>query len=200
MLFTLGKLKLGAIMFANILSRYWQMTLVRGIFWILFGLVTLAQPALSLVALTLLVGALFLVDGVTNIVSAIGGRKEQENWWVLLLVGLAGIGVGILTFLNPAITGLALLFYIAIWAIATGLLEIAAAIRLRKEIQGEFWLILAGILSVAFGVLLMARPAAGALAVLWLIGAYALGFGIVLVILSVQARGFAKRLATSPSV
>jgi len=199
-LFTLGKLKLGAIMFANILSRYWQMTLVRGIFWILFGLVTLAQPALSLVALTLLVGALFLVDGVTNIVSAVGGRREQENWWVLLLVGLAGIGVGILTFLNPAITGLALLFYIAIWAIATGLLEIAAAIRLRKEIQGEFWLILAGILSVAFGVLLMARPAAGALAVLWLIGAYALGFGIVLVILSVQARGFAKRLATSPSV
>jgi uncharacterized membrane protein HdeD (DUF308 family) len=187
-------------MFANILSRYWGMTLLRGVFWILFGLIIVMQPALSLVTLTVLVGALFLVDGVTNVVSAIGGRNEQENWWVLLLVGLAGIGVGVLTFLNPAITGLALLFYIAIWAIATGLLEISAAIRLRKEIEGEFWMILAGIVSVAFGVLLIARPAEGALAVLWLIGAYAIGFGVILVVLAVRARGFAKRLAAAHTV
>jgi uncharacterized membrane protein HdeD (DUF308 family) len=181
-------------MFAKILSTYWWMTLIRGILWVLFGIFVFAEPGISLLTLTLYVGALFLVDGVANMVSAIGGRKEQEHWWLLLLAGLAGVGVGLLTFMNPAITGLALLFYIAIWAIATGLLEIGAAIRLRREIQGEFWLILAGLVSVGFGVLLVARPIQGALAVLWIIGTFAIAFGVILVVLAIRARGFVKRL------
>jgi uncharacterized membrane protein HdeD (DUF308 family) len=128
------------------------------------------------------------------VVTAIGGRKEHENWWVLLLAGLAGAVLGILTFFNPGLTALALLFYIAIWAIATGLLEIVAAIRLRKEIEGEFWMALGGLASVAFGMLLVARPGAGALAVLWLIAAYAVVYGATLIMLAFKARGFAKRL------
>jgi uncharacterized membrane protein HdeD (DUF308 family) len=112
----------------------------------------------------------------------------------MLLAGLAGVALGVLTFFNPAVTALALLFYIAIWAIATGLLQIVTAIRLRKEIEGELWLALGGAASVAFGLLLIARPGQGAMAVLWLIAAFAIAYGIILVILALKARGFAKRV------
>src|SRR5262245_19261956 len=105
-------------MLAELLSRYWWMTLLRGVVWILFGLIAFVAPGISLVALTLTFGALALVDGIANIVSAIGGRRENDTWWVLLLAGLCGVGVGILTFLAPAVTAIALLFYIAFWAIA----------------------------------------------------------------------------------
>jgi uncharacterized membrane protein HdeD (DUF308 family) len=181
-------------MLAKILSRYWWMTLVRGAIWILFGIVIFTQPLISLVALTLTFGAFAFVDGVGNAVSAIGGRRENETWWVLLLAGLCGIGVGLLTFFSPGLTALALLFYIATWAIATGLLEILAAIRLRKEIEGEFWLALSGLVSIAFGVLLMARPGAGALSVLWLIAGFAIAFGVTLIVLAFKVRGFTDRV------
>ena len=117
-------------------------------------------------------------------ITAIGGRSENESWWALLLAGLAGIGIGVLTFYNPAITALTLQVLIAMWAVSTGLLQVVAAIRLRKEIQGELWLVAAGLLSIAFGVLLVARPVVGALAVLWIIGSYAVLFGIVLIALA----------------
>lgn len=182
-------------MLANILSRYWWLTLLRGIAWVLFGVLVFAQPAITLFALTLLFGAFVLVDGVVNVANAIAGRKEQENWWLLLLVGLAGVGVGILALMSPSLTALALLFYIAIWAIATGLLEIVAAIRLRKEIRGEFWLVLAGLVSVAFGVLLISRPDTGVLAVLWLLGSFAIALGVILIVLSLRARTFIDRIA-----
>jgi uncharacterized membrane protein HdeD (DUF308 family) len=182
------------IMIANILSTYWWTTLLRGIVWILFGLAVFANPAVSLVALTLYVGVLLLLDGFSNIVEAIAGRKEQEHWVLILLIGLAGVCVGIATFANPGITSLALLFYIAVWAISTGLLEIAAAIRLRREITGEWWLVGAGVISVAFGVLLIAHPGAGALAILRMIATFAILFGVMLLVLAIRARGFAARL------
>jgi uncharacterized membrane protein HdeD (DUF308 family) len=113
----------------------------------------------------------------------------------MLLRGLLGIGVGILAFVEPGVVALAVLFYIAIWAIATGMLEIATAIRLRREIEGEWLLILSGLISVVFGVVLIARPGSGALALLWLIASFAVAFGVVLVILAFKARGFARRVA-----
>jgi uncharacterized membrane protein HdeD (DUF308 family) len=122
------------------------------------------------------------------IVGAIRGGGRQP-WWLLVLEGLVGIGIGVLTLVAPGVTALALLFYIAIWAIATGVLQIAAAIALREEIEGEWLLGLGGLASVLFGALLVARPGAGALAVLWLIGAWALVFGVLLVILSFRVRG-----------
>jgi uncharacterized membrane protein HdeD (DUF308 family) len=182
----------GAV-FANILSRYWWMTLLRGVIWIAFGIMLFTQPGVSLATLMLLFGAFVLADGIGTVITAFGGRGEHENWWVLLLAGLAGIGIGLLTFYNPAITALTLQLLIAMWAVSTGLLQIVAAIRLRKEIQGEFWLVAAGLLSVAFGVLLVARPVAGALAVLWFIGGYAVVFGVALIALALRVRGFAKR-------
>ena len=113
----------------------------------------------------------------------------------MLLEGLVGVGIGLLTFFAPSITALALLFYIAIWAIATGILEIAAAIRLRKEIDNEWLLLLAGLASAVFGVLLAAQPAVGALALLWLIGSYAIVFGVLLLILAIKVRGFVPKLS-----
>ena len=182
---------------ATILHRGWWLMLLRGIVAIAFGVLTWMQPAISAVALVLLFGAFAFADGVLSTWAAIAGRAEHEYWWLVLLRGLLGIGVGILAFVEPGVVALALLFYIAIWAIATGVLEIAAAIRLRREIQGEWLMILSGLLSVVFGVVLVARPGAGALALLWLIAAFAIAFGVVLVILAFKARGFARRVATA---
>ena len=182
-------------MLANILARYWWTMLLRGLAWILFGIVVLAMPAISLLALTLAFGALSLIDGVSHVVSAIGGRNEHEHWWLLLVAGLAGIAIGLLTFVSPGLTALVLLFYIAGWAIATGIAQVVAAIRLRQEIEGEFWLALAGLVSVAFGVLLLLRPGAGALAVLGIIAAYAIVAGVALVALAFSARAFGKPVA-----
>jgi len=184
-------------MLANILSRYWWLTLLRGLIWILFGIVVFTQPTISLVTLTLTFGVFALVDGISNVMHAIGGHRNNEHWWILLLIGLCGIGIGLLTFPKPAITTLVLLFYVAIWAIGTGLLEIVAAIHLRKEIHGEFWLALARLLSIAFGMLLVARPAAGVLSVLWLIAGYATAFGVMLVVLAFRVRGVGSRFAAA---
>ena len=184
-------------MLSTILSRYWWTTLFRGIVWILFGLIVFAQPALTLVTLTLLVGAFLIVDGLARIVSGIGGHRTSEHWWVLLLTGAAGLAVGILTFVDPAMTALALLLYLAVWAIATGLLEIAIAIQVRREITGEGWLVLSGLLSVAFGVLLIARPGVGILSVLLLIAAYAIAFGVLLIGLSFRMRRLLREVTVA---
>lgn len=173
---------------ASILSRRWWVLLLRGLVAIAFGVVSWVQPGISLAALVLLFGGYSLADGLLNAWMAVEGRRDHEHWWVLFLEGLLGIVVGVLTFLAPALTTLALLFYIAIWAIATGVLEIVAAIRLRKEIDNEWLLVLAGLASVVFGTLLMAQPAAGALALLWLIASYAIVFGVLLVVLSFKVR------------
>jgi len=174
------------------LSRNWWVLLLRGLVAIAFGVLVWFQPGISLAALVLLFGAYSAADGILGVWTAIAERKEREHWGLLLILGLLGIGIGILTFLVPGITALALLFYIAIWAVATGVLEIVAAIRLRKEIEGEWLLILGGLVSVVFGVILMAQPLAGALAVLWLIAIYAVIFGVLLVILAFRVRNFGK--------
>ena len=178
---------------AGILSRNWWLILLRGFIAIIFGFLTWFQPEISLTALVFLFGVYALADGVIGAWVAITGRKEHEDWWVLFLWGLLGIGAGILTFLAPSITALILLFYIAIWAVATGVLEIVAAIRLRKEIKGEWLLILGGLVSVVFGVFLISQPDAGILALLWLIAAYAVTFGILLVSLALRVRVFGKQ-------
>jgi len=184
--------KLAAILFRN-----WWVLLVRGLVAIAFGVLVWFQPEISLAALVLLFGAYSMADGILGVWTAIAERKEREHWALLLLEGLLGIGIGILTFLVPGITALALVFYIAIWAVATGVLEIVAAIRLRKEIEGEWLLILSGLVSVVFGVILIAQPGVGALAVLWLIATYAIVFGVLLVILAFKARSFVSEAARS---
>jgi uncharacterized membrane protein HdeD (DUF308 family) len=129
-----------------------------------------------------------LVDGVFAIISAFTNRAGPERWWVLLLEGLVGIAAGIITFLLPGVATIVLIYVIAFWAILTGVFEISAAIRLRKEIQGEWMLALGGILSIVFGMLLLFFPTAGELTVTWLIGIYAILFGIVLLGLGLRLR------------
>src|SRR5258707_1554929 len=134
------------------------------------------MPGITLVVLVVMFGAYARVDGIVTGVMAIRNRKEQSNWWMWLLLGLVSIAAGVVTFVYPGITAISLFYVIVAWAITSGVLEVILAIELRKAIQGEWLLVLDGILSVAFGILLVARPAAGALAVLWLIGIYAIAF------------------------
>ena len=173
---------------AAALGRNWWLLLVRGLVAIVFALLTWAQPGVSLAALVLVFGIYVLADGLLGVWSAIAKRRDNRHWWLLLLWGLVGIVVGVMTFIMPGITGLVLLMYIAAWAVITGVLQIVAAIRLRKEIKGEWLLILSGLVSVAFGVLLFLQPGAGALAVAWIIAAYALIFGVLMVLLAFKVR------------
>ena len=171
------------------LARNWWALALRGLFAVLFGLLAFAWPGLTLAALVLLFGAYALVDGVFALVAAVRAAEAHERWWWFVLEGLAGIAAGLLTFVWPGITALVLLYLIAWWAVITGVLEIAAAIRLRNEISGEWALALGGVASVVFGFLLLFRPGAGALAVVWLIGIYALLFGVLLLMLAFRLRG-----------
>ena len=173
---------------AAALGRNWWLLLVRGLVAIAFALLTWAQPGVSLAALVLVFGIYVLADGLLGVWSAIAKRRDNRHWWLLLLWGLVGIVVGVMTFIMPGITGLVLLMYIAAWAMITGVLQIVAAIRLRKEIKGEWLMILSGLVSVAFGVLLFLQPGAGALAVAWIIAAYAFIFGVLMVLLAFKVR------------
>ena len=173
---------------AAALGRNWWLLLLRGLVAIVFALLTWAQPGVSLAALVLVFGIYVLADGLLGVWSAIAKRRDNRHWWLLLLWGVVGIVVGVMTFIMPGITGLVLLMYIAAWAVITGVLQIVAAIRLRKEIKGEWLLILSGLVSVAFGVLLFLQPGAGALAVAWIIAAYAFIFGVLMVLLAFKVR------------
>jgi uncharacterized membrane protein HdeD (DUF308 family) len=170
------------------LAKAWWLVLLRGIAGILFGILAFVWPGLTLVTLIMLYGAYALVDGVFALVAAFtGAAKPAPTWW-LVVVGLLGILAGIVTFLWPGVTALVLVFFIGGWAIAHGIFEIIGAIQLRKEIDNEWWLILAGALSVIFGVMVLIAPGTGALALIWVIGAYSIVFGAMLVGLSLRLR------------
>ena len=173
----------------NVLARNWWALALRGLFAVLFGLLAFAWPGLTLAALVILFGAYALVDGVFALLAAVRAAEAHERWWLFVLEGLAGIAASLITFMWPGITALVLLYLIAWWAVITGIFEIAAAIRLRKEISGEWVLVLSGAVSVIFGLVLLFRPGVGALAVIWLIGAYALVFGALLSMLAFRLRG-----------
>ena len=180
-----------AVADVDVLVRNWWVVLLRGIAAILFGLFTFFAPAISLAALVILFGAYAFVDGALAIASALRGRdRSSQPWGLLLLHGVAGIAAGLITLFMPGITALALLYLIASWALVTGVLEIAGAIRLRKAIEHEWLFVLGGIASVALGVLLMLFPADGALALVLWIGAYAFVFGALLVALSFRLRSW----------
>ena len=175
--------------FADVLSRGWLAILFRGVIAILFGIFAWMEPRISARTLTLVFGAYVLFDGLLGVWSAILGRRG--HWLLLLLWALVGVAVGFITLTNPLITAVALIFYIGGWAVATGVFEIAAAIRLRKEIEGEWRLILGGVLSVLFGAFLFIRPGVGALGIIWLIGSYAFVFGVALVVFAFKVRSLA---------
>jgi uncharacterized membrane protein HdeD (DUF308 family) len=172
------------------LTSGWWLFLLRGILAVLFGIFALISPLAAFGALVLVFGVWAFIDGIDALAMSISGWRS----WQFLVAGLVGIGVGILTFFRPGFTAFALYAAIAAWSIARGILEIAVAIELRKAIKGELWMVLAGITSLLFGVLLILLPAAGVLALAWLIGVYALIFGLMMIALSVRLRGVHKRV------
>ena len=185
---------IGVAVFIDVdtLVRNWWVVLLRGIAGIIFGVLTFLWPQISLLVLVLLFGAFAFADGVLAIISALRGGRANDRWWVLLLQGLAGVVAGLIVLLWPEISALALIYVIGAWALITGGFEIAAAIRLRKVITGEWLLILSGVLSVALGVLLFLFPGPGALALTLLIGAYAFISGVLLSFLAFKLRSWAR--------
>jgi uncharacterized membrane protein HdeD (DUF308 family) len=169
------------------LGRNWWLLVLRGIAAIIFGVLAFMWPGLTLFTLVIFWGAFALVDGVLALAAAIMGGNPTPRWW-LAIVGITGVLAGILTFAWPGITALLLLVFIATWAIVLGIFEIAGAIRLRKEIEGEWLLILNGALSVLFGLVLLWRPGVGALAVVWIIGTYAILVGIIYIAFGLKLR------------
>jgi uncharacterized membrane protein HdeD (DUF308 family) len=172
----------------QILASNWDLFLVRGILAILFGIGILLLPAITVIVLVVMFGAYALVDGIILSVIAIKDRKEHSDWWLLLLTGLVNIAAGVVSFGWPGITAISLFYLIVAWAIATGISEVIFAIRFHKEIEGEWLMVVNGLVSVGFGILLIAQPVAGVLAVLWLIGSYAIAYGVMLLVLAFRLR------------
>ena len=177
------------------LTKYGWVLVIRGVLAVALGVFAFVWPQETIAALVLVFGAIALTDGIIAVGASIAGHSLTPYWWVLLLQGLLGIGVGLVTLFNPAITAVALLIYIAIWAIGVGVLQVVAAVRLRHDITGEWWIALGGIASGAFGVLLMWHPAVGALAVLWLIGSFALVCGVMLLLGGFDVRRLHKQVS-----
>jgi uncharacterized membrane protein HdeD (DUF308 family) len=166
---------------------------LRGLLAIVFGVLALIWPGLTAVALVFMFAAYAILDGVLTIAAAVRNRMENDRWWLGLLEGVVSIAAGVIAFLFPTLAAITLLFVIAIWAIITGLLEIAAAIRLRREIDNEWALGLTGVVSIVLGVIMILNPGAGLIGLVWAIAGYAIIFGILMIALAVRV----SRLANS---
>ena len=177
---------------ARALATHWSSLAIRGVCALLFGIVAFMMPGLTLTTLVLIWGIYALIDGG---LALIAGFKAKI--WSLVFLGLVGVLAGIGAFIYPGMTALVLLYFIAVWAIVTGVLAIVTAIRLRKEITGEWALGLAGLLSLLFGAMLIARPGDGALTIIYLIAAYAVAFGILLLILAFRLKSLPERVAAA---
>src|SRR5256884_8939599 len=164
-------------MLTETLKRHWWVPVLRGILAILFGIIAFAYPGLTAATLVIFFGAWVLVDGVFRIIAAIGHRASDPEWGFHLIIGILGIIVGLLAFHAPGVTALALVIYIAAWALMTGATEIALAIKMRREIKGEWFLILMGLASIIFAAFLLWNPLAGAAALIWVIAWDAGGIG-----------------------
>jgi uncharacterized membrane protein HdeD (DUF308 family) len=162
----------------RMLARDWWLFALRGVAAIVFGVLALIWPGPTLEVLVILFGAYVLVDGISLLVAlARGDVPARRHAWAVAIMGLLGIAVGIATFVWPGATALTLLYLVAFWSITMGIFQVAAAIALRREVEGEAWMAVGGILSIVFGVLLVAAPGSGLLALVWLLGIYAILFG-----------------------
>ena len=170
----------------TLVQNWWLFTL-RGVLGIIFGCIALIFPGPTMLSLVIVFSAYMLVDGVTGIISAVRAMRRRDRWGLLVFEGLLNIATGIIAFLWPGITVLAFVLLVAAWAIVSGALMTAAGFRLNIE-HGRWWLILGGLLSLAYGALLIATPLIGAIVLTWWLGAYALAFGVALVIFSFKLR------------
>lgn len=170
------------------LAKWWWTLVVRGVIAIVFGLLAFAAPAFGIAMLVALFAVWALIDGVGSLLTGIRTRGRDRSWWIEMLEGVVGVAVGLVALLLPGFAAEVLVRLIAIWSIVTGVIEIALAIRLRRVLEGEIWLALAGVASVLFGGLILLFPAAGALSLVWLIGSFAIAFGAFLIMLGWRLR------------
>jgi uncharacterized membrane protein HdeD (DUF308 family) len=172
----------------NLISRDWWVFALRGVAAMLFGIMAIALPGITLATLILLFGAYAFVDGAALLIAlARGEAGARRNAWAVGIMGVLGVVASIVTFVWPGVTALSLLYLVAFWAITMGLFQVVAAIALRREIEGEFWMGLGGVMSVVFGIFLIVSPGTGLLALVWLVGFWAIVFGG-------SSLGFAYRL------
>lgn len=171
------------------LAKYWWVFLLRGIFGVLFGVLAFVLRGLTLATLVLVWGAYAFADGIFSLWSAASGSTQSDDRWLVGLQGIIGLAADIITLIMPGATAIGLLIAIAAWSLVIGVLQIAAAIKLRKEIEGEFWLGLSGLISIFFALFIIARPGEGALAIIWIIGSYSLIFGIFLIAFAFRIKG-----------
>ena len=185
---------MSASLAASRIASHWWVPLVRGIVAVIFGAIVFARPLSSIFAFVVLFGAFAFVDGLLNIVTALRfAHPSSGRWWALLAEGIIGVAIGVVTFLIPGLTAVTLGLLVASWAIVTGVLEIVAAFRLRKDVPGEIFLIIAGVLSVVAGLWLIVFPVVALLALTWLIAAYAIVAGIALIVLAFRLRTMGTR-------
>jgi uncharacterized membrane protein HdeD (DUF308 family) len=178
----------------HMLSKNWWVLLLRGLFAVIFGILAFAWPGLTMVMLVLMWGIYAGLDGIFALVAAIKGGSPAPRWW-LILVGLLGIGAAAVCIINPGMATLVILMIIGWASIIRGVFEIIGAIQIRKEIEGEFWLILSGIFSILFGLVFLIKPGAGLIALIWLVASLAIVFGIALILLSLRLKKHSKASA-----
>ncbi|HZZ91306.1 MAG TPA: HdeD family acid-resistance protein [Usitatibacter sp.] len=172
----------------ELLHRAWWMVALRGVAALIFGVLAILLPGVTLLVLVALFAAYALITGIAEIVAAMRARREHRGWGLLLSLGIVAVAAGILAVVYPGITAFMLVILMGVNAIFTGALDIAIAIRLRRVIRNEWMLILAGVVSLVFGVLVLAYPAGGALALVWLVSFYAIVTGVLFIALSVRLR------------
>ncbi len=184
----------------ELLSRNWGWIVVRGVAAILFGLAVIMSGPASPVLLVLLFGAFAVADGIALIIAAAADRQAAPIWVEMVLGGIFGVLVGVAAFVSPLVTGIVLLTLIAVWAIVLGVTEIVAAFRLHKVVEAEWALGLIGFASVAFGVLVLLRPLAGALAIAMMIAGFALLTGVLQIVFGVRLRNWGRRVRAGAGV
>jgi uncharacterized membrane protein HdeD (DUF308 family) len=173
---------------SEVLAESWWAVGLRGLFGIVFGLICLLVPAAAILSLVLLFSAYMFVDGAFAIVAGVKAARNGERWGLLLLEGVVDIAAGAVALFWPAITAVAFVLLIALWALISGALMLTAAFSLNMD-HGRWWLALGGLASVIFGVVLVIAPVVGAVVLTWWLGAYALIFGVLLLVLAFQLHG-----------
>ena len=171
-------------------ARSWWVYIVRGVLALIFGLYAWFMPGMAMRVLLMFFGIFVLLEGIFSIVGSIAGRKYSDVWWLVLLEGIAGLALGLLTLARPGFVATVIVILIAVWAIWGGLFRIFAAIRLRKEIESEWLLIFGGVVSILFGLMLFRHTGAGIVAISWLIAFFASMFGVLLISFGIKARKF----------
>lgn len=176
----------------DLLVKAWRLTALRGVIAIVFGVLAMSRPGVTLLAFTVLFSGFAFISGVVMVIGAFQERSNNEDWWIALMLGLVAIGAGVIAMVHPGLTALVLVLMIGAYALMSGVLDIAAAVRLRKTVKHEWLLGLSGLVSLVFGVLVFMYPAQGGLAIALYVGLYAIASGALLLMFGLSLRSRAK--------